>query len=145
MLYSSQLADGGNFMAINFENGLGIHQYSLGIRAQRAEVLSSNIANSNTPGYKARDVDFASAMNSARSHQQGLQMSQTTDKHFDLKALSQEHVQFRVPNQPDTGDGNTVDSQQEQAAFMQNSLEYQMSLGFLESKFSGIRKAIRGD
>jgi flagellar basal-body rod protein FlgB len=50
-----------------------------------------------------------------------------------------------MPNQADTGDGNTVDTQKEQAAFMQNSLEYQMSLGFLEGKFNGMRKALRGD
>ncbi|QIR13966.1 flagellar basal body rod protein FlgB [Shewanella aestuarii] len=132
-------------MAINFDNALGVHQYSLGVRAQRAEVLSSNIANANTPGYKARDVDFASAMSAARSHQKGLSMSQTTEKHFDLTALNQQHVKYRVVNQPDTGDGNTVDMQQEQTAFMQNALEYQMSLGFLEGKFSGMRKALTGN
>jgi flagellar basal-body rod protein FlgB len=145
LLHNYQLADGGNFMAINFDNALGVHQYSLGVRAQRAEVLSSNIANANTPGYKARDVDFSSAMQAASSRQKGLTMSITNEKHFDLTALSQQHVKFRVPNQPDTGDGNTVDMQQEQSAFMQNSIEYQMSLGFLESKFSGMRKALRGD
>ncbi|MGI2171632.1 flagellar basal body rod protein FlgB [Shewanella sp. MF05960] len=132
-------------MAINFDNALGVHQYSLGVRSQRAEVISSNIANANTPHYKARDVDFASAMKAASSHQNGLSMSQTTEKHFDLTSLTQQHVQYRVPTQPDTGDGNTVDTQKEQSAFMQNALEYQMSLGFLESKFSGMRKALRGD
>ena len=145
MLYFYQLADGGNFMAINFDNALGVHQYSLGVRAQRAEVISSNIANANTPHYKAQDVNFASAMQAASSHQKGLSMSQTTEKHFDLTALSQQHVQYRMPNQADTGDGNTVDTQKEQAAFMQNALEYQMSLGFLEGKFNGMRKALRGD
>ncbi|ABE54589.1 flagellar basal-body rod protein FlgB [Shewanella denitrificans OS217] len=132
-------------MAINFENALGVHQYSLGIRSQRAEVLSSNIANANTPHYKAQDVDFASAMQSARSHQKGLSMSNTSEKHFDLTSLTQQHIKYRVPNQPDTGDGNTVDIQKEQSSFMQNALEYQMSLGFLEGKFSGMRKALRGD
>jgi flagellar basal-body rod protein FlgB len=132
-------------MAINFENALGVHQYSLGIRSQRAEVLSSNIANANTPHYKAQDVDFASAMQSARSHQKGLSMSNTSEKYFDLTSLTQQHIKYRVPNQPDTGDGNTVDIQKEQSSFMQNALEYQMSLGFLEGKFSGMRKALRGD
>lgn len=132
-------------MAINFENALGVHQYSLGVRSQRAEVLSSNIANANTPHYKAQDVDFAAAMQSASSHQKGMSMSKTAEKHFDLTALTQQHIKYRVPNQPDTGDGNTVDIQKEQSSFMQNALEYQMSLGFLESKFSGMRKALRGD
>ncbi|WP_394128816.1 flagellar basal body rod protein FlgB [Shewanella maritima] len=132
-------------MAINFDNALGVHQYSLGVRAQRAEVLSSNIANANTPHYKAQDVNFDAAMQAAKSRQQGLSMTKTTDKHFDLAALTQQHVQYRVPNQPDTGDGNTVDMQQEQSAFMQNTLEYQMSLGFLEGKFNGMRKALTGN
>ncbi|NKF50199.1 flagellar basal body rod protein FlgB [Shewanella sp. WXL01] len=131
-------------MAINFDKALGVHQHSLGIRAQRAEVLSSNIANADTPHYKAQDVNFEAAMKAATSRQKGLSMSQTSEKHFDLAALSRQHVQYRVPNQPDTGDGNTVDMQQEQSAFMQNSLEYQMSLGFLDGKFKGMRKALTG-
>jgi flagellar basal-body rod protein FlgB len=133
-------------MAINFDNALGVHQYTLGIRAQRAEVISSNIANADTPHYKARDVDFSAAMQVARHQQQrsGLAM-QETEKHFGLAELTGQHIKFRVPNQPDTGDGNTVDIQQEQSAFMQNALEYQMSLGFLDSKFSGMKKALRGD
>ncbi|KFZ36920.1 flagellar basal body rod protein FlgB [Shewanella mangrovi] len=132
-------------MAISFDKALGVHQYTLGIRAERAEVLSSNIANADTPHYKARDVDFSSALQGAMSHQQGLKMAATSDKHFDLQALTQQNVKFRVPDQPDTGDGNTVDMQHEQQAFMQNSLEYQMSLGFLSGRFSGMKKAIRGD
>ncbi|MDF0532954.1 flagellar basal body rod protein FlgB [Shewanella sp. A32] len=132
-------------MAISFDKALGVHQYTLGIRAQRAEVLSSNIANADTPNYKARDVDFNAALQGAMGKQQGMQMAATSEKHFDMKSLVQENVRFRVPDQPDTGDGNTVDMQEEQQAFMQNALEYQMSLGFLDGKFSGMKKAIRGD
>ncbi|MDR8524491.1 flagellar basal body rod protein FlgB [Shewanella fidelis] len=132
-------------MAISFDKALGVHQHTLGIRSQRAEVLSSNIANADTPNYKARDVDFAKAMTAAQSKQSGLTMVKSDSKHFDLAALTQQHISYRVPNQPDTGDGNTVDIQQEQSAFMQNALEYQMSLGFLDGKFSGMKKAIRGD
>ncbi|MBO1272382.1 flagellar basal body rod protein FlgB [Shewanella sp. 4t3-1-2LB] len=132
-------------MAISFDKALGIHQYTLGIRAQRAEVLSSNIANADTPNYKARDVDFNAALQNAVGKQQSMQMAATAENHFDMKSLVQENVKFRIPNQPDTGDGNTVDMQEEQQVFMQNALEYQMSLGFLDGKFSGMKKAIRGD
>lgn len=131
-------------MAISFDNALGIHQYTLGIRAKRAEVISSNIANADTPNYKARDIDFDKALQAAKSRQGGLQMSQSDAKHFKLTALGSQNHGYRVPNQPDTGDGNTVDIQQEQSQFMQNALEYQMSLGFLDSKFSGLKKAIKG-
>ncbi|ABV37691.1 flagellar basal-body rod protein FlgB [Shewanella sediminis HAW-EB3] len=132
-------------MAINFDKALGVHQYTLGIRSQRAQVISSNIANADTPHYKARDLDFDKAMQAATSRQNGLSMSRSDVKHFDLTALSGQNTAYRVPNQPDTGDGNTVDIQQEQSEFMQNALEYQMSLGFLDSKFSGLKKALRGD
>ncbi|WP_372872432.1 flagellar basal body rod protein FlgB [Shewanella sp.] len=131
-------------MAINFDKALGVHQFTLGIRAERAEVLSSNIANADTPHYKAKDVNFAEALATARSQQRSMQMAQTSERHFDLQALSRQHIQYRIPNQPDTGDGNTVDLQQEQAAFMQNAIEYQMSLGFLEGKFNGMHKALKG-
>ncbi|ESE41190.1 flagellar basal body rod protein FlgB [Shewanella decolorationis] len=134
-------------MAISFDKALGVHQFTLGIRAERAEVISSNIANADTPHYKARDVDFSAALNVAKSQQQqrnSLEMV-GNEQHFGLSQLSGQYVKFRVPNQPDTGDGNTVDVQQEQSAFMQNALEYQMSLGFLDSKFSGMKKALRGD
>ncbi|CAM3999056.1 flagellar basal body rod protein FlgB [Shewanella insulae] len=131
-------------MAISFDKALGIHQYTLGIRSARAEVISSNIANADTPHYKAKDLDFDKALQAARTAQGGLAMSRSNEKHFDLAALSQQHISYRVPNQPDTGDGNTVDIQQEQSEFMQNALEYQMSLGFLDGKFSGLKKALKG-
>ncbi|NRD73322.1 flagellar basal body rod protein FlgB [Shewanella sp. VB17] len=131
-------------MAINFDKALGVHQYTLGIRSQRAEVISSNIANADTPHYKARDVDFDKTLQAATTRQRGLKMMGNDSKHFDLTALSAQNYGYRIPNQPDTGDGNTVDIQQEQSEFMQNALEYQMSLGFLDSKFSGLKKALKG-
>lgn len=139
------LSSGGNFMAISFDNALGVHQYTLGIRSQRAEVISSNIANADTPHYKARDVDFDKILHTATSRQRGLKMMGNDSKHFNLIALSEQNYGYRIPNQPDTGDGNSVDIQQEQSAFMQNALEYQMSLGFLDSKFSGLKKALKGN
>ncbi|SQH77567.1 flagellar component of cell-proximal portion of basal-body rod FlgB [Shewanella benthica] len=132
-------------MAINFDKALGVHQYTLGIRAKRAEVIASNIANADTPHYKARDVNFDKALQAATSRQGGLAMSRSDSRHFDLAALSQQNYGYRVPNQPDTGDGNTVDMQKEQSEFMKNALEYQMSLGFLDGRFSGLKKALRGN
>ncbi|WP_133407579.1 flagellar basal body rod protein FlgB [Parashewanella tropica] len=132
-------------MALSFDKALGIHQHTLGIRAKRAEVLSSNIANADTPNYKAQDVDFSQALKQASSKQRGVGLGATHQNHFSLQSSLQSQTKYRVPDQPDTGDGNTVDMQQEQAAFMENALEYQMSLGFLESKFMGLKKAIRGE
>ncbi len=132
-------------MAIGFDKALGVHQHTLGIRAKRAEILSGNIANADTPNFKAKDVDFAKAMRSAVSKQRGVSLGGTHEKHFSIQSSIQTETGYRIPNQPDTGDGNTVDMQTEQAAYMENALEYQMSLGFLESKFNGMKKAIRGE
>lgn len=131
-------------MAISFDKALGVHQYTLGVRARRAEVLASNIANADTPGFKARDVDFSQALAQARAGQ-GLGMAATNEKHYALRTSGEGGVMYRNPLQPDTGDGNTVDLQQERSDFMQNSLEYQTSLEFMNSKISGLLKALKGD
>lgn len=131
-------------MAISFERGLGVHQYTLGVRTRRAEVLSSNIANADTPGYKAKDIDFASALEQAKRGK-SFAMSKTHHKHHSLSSGLEPGTLYRNPNQADTGDGNTVDVQTERALFMQNSLEYQSTMSFLNSKISGMRKAIKGE
>lgn len=132
-------------MAINFEKAFGIHQYTLGIRSRRTEVLAGNIANADTPGYKARDIDFKAALQSAKSRS-GIHLDRTNENHKAAQSFSmaQSGELYRISNQPDTGDGNTVDMEVERNLFMKNSLEYQASLDFLNSKISGLRQAIKG-
>lgn len=131
-------------MAINFDKALGVHQYSVGVRERRAEVLASNIANADTPGFKAKDLSFKDALASA-TQGRGFNLSKTSDRHISGSRDVGSDIQFRVPNQPDTGDGNTVDVQTERANYMQNSMEYQASLSFLSSKIQTMRKAIKGE
>ena len=130
-------------MAINFDKAFGIHQHTIGVRSERAEVLASNIANGNTPNYKAKDHDFKTALANA---QQGLSYSlnRTHNKHFKVDIAPQTSLKFRVPNQPDTGDGNTVDVQTERNMYLQNALEYQASIRFMDGKVKGLLKAISG-
>jgi flagellar basal-body rod protein FlgB len=128
-------------MAISLDKAFGIHQHALLVRSDRAEVLASNIANADTPGYKAKDLDFADALAGAQRGQ-SYRMSRTHQKHFDLEVNLDPGEKYRNPMQPDTGDGNTVDVQIERNNFMQNSLEYQTSLSFLNSKISGLKKAL---
>jgi len=130
-------------MAISFDKALGLAQHTVGIRSQRAELIASNIINADTPHYKARDLDFATAMRNAKSSM-NTSMSRTHEKHFNINALSNDGTSYRVPDQPDTGDGNTVDVQVERNMYMQNALEYQSSLQFLGAKFKGLRLAIKG-
>ncbi|XQW85799.1 flagellar basal body rod protein FlgB [Thalassotalea piscium] len=130
-------------MAISFDKAFGIHPDSLKLRAKNAEVIASNIANADTPGYKAKGMDFKTALAQAASkHQSG--MSRTHEKHFDVRTEMNNSVDYRVPNQPDTGDGNTVDVQVERNLYLENSMHYQASLQFLNGKIKGLRKAITG-
>ncbi|RCU44597.1 MULTISPECIES: flagellar basal body rod protein FlgB [Corallincola] len=131
-------------MAISFDRALGIHQHTVGIRTQRAEVLASNIANADTPQYKAQDIDFKQALANAQTRQ-GFAMASTNERHFNVNLPPTGELKYRVPNQPDTGDGNTVDMQVERNNYLQNALEHQASLTFLGSKFRGLTSAIKGE
>ncbi len=113
---------------INLDDALGIHPEVLKYRMERTSVLASNIANVDTPNYKAQDVTFEVAMSRA-----GQRESNSLDT----------QLMYRIPAQR-TRDGNTVELQAEQAKFAQNAMEYQQSLQFLKQKISGLRSAIEG-
>lgn len=130
-------------MAISFEKAFGIHPDSLKLRGKNAEVIASNIANADTPGYKAKGMDFKTALAQAASKQSS-GMARTHEKHFDIRTEINNGVDYRVPNQPDTGDGNTVDVQVERNLYLENSMQYQASLQFLNGKIKGLKKAITG-
>ncbi|MCP4324840.1 MAG: flagellar basal body rod protein FlgB [Alteromonadales bacterium] len=130
-------------MAIGFDKGFQLHSQGMLIRSERAEVIASNIANADTPGYKAKGLDFKQALAQATTNQQ-VGMSRTNDKHFDVRTELNNSVDFRVPNQPDTGDGNTVDVQVERNLYLKNSLEYQASVQFLNGKIKAMKKVISG-
>jgi flagellar basal-body rod protein FlgB len=131
-------------MAISLDSALGIHQPALEARIKRAEVLANNLANADTPGYKARDIDFSAMMQKAKQELSGLGMEKTHDQHMDTSSMAPDsELLYRVPHQPSV-DGNTVDTQQEQSRFMRNAMEYQASFQFLNGKISGLKKAISG-
>ncbi|GLX77663.1 flagellar basal body rod protein FlgB [Thalassotalea insulae] len=130
-------------MAISFEKAFGILPDSLQVRAKNAEVIAANIANADTPGYKAKGMDFQTALAQAANRQQA-GMTKTHEKHFDVRTEINNDVDFRVPNQPDTGDGNNVDVQMERNLYLENSMHYQASIQFLNSKIKGLKQAISG-
>ena len=133
-------------MPINFDSALGIHADAIRIRSQRAELLASNLANVDTPNYKARDIDFQAALKMATSGQSD-HIKTTHKKHFPTSGSGESFssaLLYRTPMQ-DSLDGNTVDEQIEQSAFMQNAIQYQVSLDFLGGKFRSLRTAIKGE
>lgn len=132
-------------MALTFDKALGIHQHALEARVKRAEVLANNMANADTPGYKARDMDFQAMMQQARNDMSGFGMDQTHPGHMDASGnAGNGDLLYRVPSQPSV-DGNTVDAQAEQTRFMRNAMDYQASFQFLNSKFTGLTKALKGE
>ncbi|WP_394252506.1 flagellar basal body rod protein FlgB [Vibrio profundi] len=131
-------------MAISFDNALGIHQHTVGVRERNAEVISTNIAQANTPGYKSKGMDFQKSLQAASSGA-SIGLSRTDGRHISASTNVPGETLYRIPTQPDTGDGNTVDLDLERNLFMQNQIRHQASLDFLGSKFKNLTKAIKGE
>lgn len=132
-------------MAINFEAALGIHDKALAFRSHRAEVLANNIANADTPGYQARDMNFREILAQAAGGDD-MGMKRTNGRHFSTSTAAGmgAELKYRVPMQPSI-DGNTVDLQIEQAEYTDNAVAFQSSFTFLNSKFRGLMNAIKGE
>ncbi len=131
-------------MAINFDNALGIHAQALALREKRSEVLASNLANADTPEYKAQDLDFHSVLKQ-QAMPENVVMERTQTGHFSPNdRLLGATLMYRNPNHASL-DGNTVESHIEQAKYSENAVQYQASLRFLNGKFSGLMTAIRGE
>lgn len=130
-------------MAISFDKAFGLHPQSLELRSKQAELIAGNIANADTPGYKAKGMDFQKMLTQAAQKQQ-TGMTRTHEKHLDVRIEANNGHEFRLPNQADTGDGNTVDVQVERNLYLDNSMHYQASLQFLNGRIKGLKKAITG-
>jgi len=116
---------------------LGIHGTALALREQRLQLLAANLANSDTPGFKAQDLDFNSALNAALQPAAGAGGTDAIDGAISVAQFA------RSPTQPSL-DGNTVEGERENAAFAQAALEYRASLSFVESKVKSMLTAITG-
>ena len=113
------------------EDLFGIHGTALALRSQRLAMLASNIANAATPGYKARDIDFSSALEAASSGE-------------DPESAVQSATRYRVPVMPSL-DGNTVEMSVEQSAFAETSVAYSATLGFLRGRVETVTRALKGE
>ena len=123
------------------DNALGVHAQALGLRSKRMEVLARNIANADTPHYKAKDLDFASVL---KQTQQST-LNTTSNLHMGLPMEENPGGEkYRIPFNA-SFDGNTVEMNVEQAKFGQVAADYQTTLNILENRVSGIRRALRGD
>ncbi len=132
----------------NLDKLLGLHEPALHLQARRAEILASNLANAETPNYKARDIDFQVLL---RQHQTAPGSTATAVKTTHAGHLPAAGgagpgapLLYRTPLQPSI-DGNTVDNQVEKSEYMQNALRYQATLSFIEGRVQGLRKALKGE
>jgi flagellar basal-body rod protein FlgB len=138
-------------MALNLDTYIGVHADALKLQSKRMEVIADNLANSDTPGYKARDIDFRAAMagaggaGGASAPSAPVKLATTNPGHLDTDPATEANasLKYRVPLAPAL-DGNTVDAQQEQAAFADNTVRYQATLTFLSSRFRSLMTAITG-
>lgn len=127
-------------MSQSIDNLFGMHTGALALWQRRTEVLASNLANADTPGYLARDIDFRKALAASGADGQ-LPLAAPTAGQIDPGAQAATTLAYRVPTQPSM-DGNTVDAQQEQAAFAANGVHYQASLAFITAQIHMLRTAI---
>jgi flagellar basal-body rod protein FlgB len=124
---------------------LDAHAQALELLAQRQKVLAGNIANADTPGYQARDFDFAQALAQARggTGAGALQATQAGHMGGGGAAPGQPDLQWRTPEQPSL-DGNTVDLDRERARFADNALRYEATLRFINNDVRTMLSAITG-
>jgi len=132
-------------MPLNLDAYLGLDPLALQLQSRRMEVLANNLANVDTPNYKARDLDFRSVLAASGDPGAALRLATTDAQHIgsDPTATSSADLKYRVPLAPSL-DGNTVDAQLEQAAFADNTVRYQATLTFLSTRLRDLMTAITG-
>ena len=134
-------------MSISIDKQFGVHQYALQLRSQRASVLANNIANADTPGFKARDIDFQQMLR-AQMGEASDTLGMTATTSGSVQGLAESDVvnglKYRTPSQPAI-DGNTVDIDKERSEFTQNTMEFQAAFEFLNGKIKSLLTAIKGE
>lgn len=124
-------------------NMMGVQEQTLQLKARRLEVIAQNIANSDTPNYKARDIDFKAVLGAAQKQDTTLQA--TRSGHYAVsQEMSPDGMRFRTPFNT-SFDGNTVEMSLEQAQYGKAAGDYQATLNFLQNRIGGIRKALKGE
>jgi len=132
-------------MRFDLDKIVNLYEQALYVRSRRTGFISSNIANADTPNYKAQDIDFKSVLRNVADEDSASRLKTTSERHLQPAGGSafDAEVLYRQPFQASI-DGNTVDPQIEKAEFAQNAVQYQASLDFLGGRFKGLTSAIKG-
>jgi len=132
------------------DNHLRFNELALSLRSTRQSVLASNIANADTPNYKARDIDFNAALQSAlKSSAPTGTLATTAQRHFPTPAPDGSTLADGTPLLyrgvvQGAVDGNTVDMDVERNQFADNALRYEAGVTFINSQIKGLMTAIQG-
>ena len=133
-------------MVSKIDNALAFQEKALGLRAFRQQILAGNIANADTPNYKARDFDFSTALKEAVAGRNGgtLQMTTTDSQHLSSGAESgPARLMYSAPSQSSV-DGNTVDMDIERGKFAENAVNYEAGLTFVSQQIKMLMAATQG-
>lgn len=144
--YPSQDHPGENTMTNPLDETLRFQQTALGLRASRQQVLASNIANADTPGYKARDIDFKSALQDAlkgKTAAGGVELARTDAGHLAGQATGATNsaLLYRTETQSAV-DGNTVNMDIERGQFAENTVQYEAGLNFVTNFLKTMQNAL---
>jgi flagellar basal-body rod protein FlgB len=135
----------GDIVVNKIDNALLFQQQALGLRAHRQQILAGNIANADTPNYKARDFDFASSLKEAVAGRGdgNLQTARTHERHLP-GTLGEEspRLKYRTPMQ-DSADGNTVEMDVERSEFSENAIHYEAGLAFITHQLKMLSSALQ--
>lgn len=121
----------------------GIHAAALKVHAARSQVLANNIANADTPGFQAKDIDFKAALTQQMDSYAGLKA--THEGHLGFKSSERPYELQSAPSDSLNLDKNTVNTDIEKMKFMENAIHYQANAQFLNGKIQRIMKAIKGE
>ena len=130
-----------------FRNTISMLERSLNLRSLQHRVLASNIANMDTPNYKAVELAVAEEMNGKQNSGSGIQLVRTQAGHLPLKYNTTDKVKLKVAKPPEfslRGDGNTVDLDRTMGKLAENTLLYKTTAQIISQKFNGLKRAIKG-
>ena len=139
-------------MLNKLDAALSFHQNALRVRGQRQELIAANIANADTPNFKARDIDFKTAMQSATAGINRAAFAATKTSPMHLDGLPSNNVsQTGAPSEPlfrpiiqGSVDGNSVDMDVERKQFADNGIRYEASLTLINAQLKQMLAAIQG-
>ena len=133
-------------MVSKIDQFMGFHEAALTVRGQRQQMLASNIANADTPNYKARDIDFSAAMTHAlnRKVSNSTELAKTNGTHLNMQGGIDGSVPLFRSSIQGNVDGNTVDMDVERNQFTDNAIRYEASLTILNMQIRNILSAIQG-